>query len=176
MSVRVGILTVSDSADRGERVDTSGDAVETWCRDRGYAVARRETVPDETDEIAGRLLTWCDSGDVDAVITTGGTGFSPRDRTPEATRSVLDRLAPGVAEAVRAAGREKTPYAALSRGVAGSRGRVFVANLPGSTGGVEDGLSVLDDLVEHAVALLRDRDPSHDPEAPRGGAGEGEEP
>lgn len=160
--VRVGILTVSDGAFRGEREDTSGAAIGEWCLGRGYEVLFTATVPDETERIVERLLRWCDSDEVDAVLTTGGTGFAPRDVTPEATRSILQRLAPGVAEAVRATGTEKTPYAVLSRGVAGTRGRVFVANLPGSTGGVKDGLRTLGPLLEHIVALLREDDPSHE--------------
>ena len=160
--VRVAILVVSDATHRGEREDRSGAAIRTWCEERGYETAHRDVVPDETERIAERLLSWCDSGDVDVVLTTGGTGFAPRDVTPEATRSVLDRLAPGVAEALRADGREKTPYAALSRGVAGSRGSTFVANLPGSTGGVKDGLATLAPLLEHIVALLREDDPGHE--------------
>lgn len=160
--VRVGILVVSDATHRGEREDRSGAAIRAWCEERGYETPFQDVVPDETERIAERLLTWCDSGEVDAVLTTGGTGFAPRDVTPEATRSIVDRLAPGVAEALRADGREQTPYAVLSRGVVGTRGRVFVANLPGSTGGVKDGLATLSPLLEHIVALLREDDPRHE--------------
>lgn len=161
--VRVGILTVSDAAHRGEREDTSGAAIRDWCRERSYETPFLDIVPDDTERIVERLITWCDSGDVDVVLTTGGTGFAPRDVTPEATRTVLDRLAPGMAEALRANGLEKTPYAVLSRGVVGTRARVLVANLPGSTSGVKDGLETLDPLIEHIVALLREEDPSHEP-------------
>lgn len=160
--IRVGVLTVSDAASRGEREDESGALIAEWCRDRDIAVPLRAVVPDETETVAGRLAAWSDDGEVDVILTTGGTGFAPRDVTPEATRAVLDRSAPGVAEAFRRAGSDATPYAILSRGVAGIRGRVFIANFPGSPGGVRDGLSVLAPILEHVVELLRDEDVDHD--------------
>ena len=159
--LRVGILTSSDACSRGEREDESGELIANWCRERRFSIVRRETVPDQVEVIAARLTSWADSGRVDVLLTTGGTGFSPRDVTPEATLAVTDRLAPGVAEAMRRRGEEVTPTAILSRGVVGSRGAVFIANLPGSPGGVKDGLAVLRPLIEHIVALLRGEAASH---------------
>ncbi len=151
--MRLGILTISDS--RGERTDTSGDAIATWAGERGYAVEVRDLVPDETARIAATLLTWADEDRADLILTTGGTGLTARDVTPEATRAVLDKEAPGIAEALRFASYPRFPRAALSRGLAGVRGKTLIVNLPGSPGGVRDGLAVLNDLVEHAVELVR---------------------
>jgi len=153
--IRLGILTVSDAGARGERADGSGDAIAAWASARGYAIAERLLVADETSAIAAALVRWADGGGTDLILTTGGTGLTARDVTPEATRAVLDTEAPGIAEAMRQAVYPRFPRAALSRGVSGVRGRALIVNLPGSTGGVRDGLAVLDDLVEHAVALIK---------------------
>src|SRR3989441_697301 len=138
--MRIGILTVSDLGALGQRADTSGDAILEWAGQRGYDVAVRSVVPDESDRIAGKLARWADSGEVDVILTTGGTGLTARDVTPEATRAVLDRTAPGIAEALRVTAAPHFPRAWLTRGVAGTRGKTLIVNLPGSTGGVEDGL------------------------------------
>jgi len=159
--MRIGILTVSDLGAEGRRADTSGDAILEWAARHGYEVVVRSVVPDETGVIAGKLARWADSGEVDVVLTTGGTGLAARDVTPEATAVVLERSAPGIAEALRARSGPKFPRAWLSRGLAGTRGRTLIVNLPGSTGGVKDGLAVLDDLLEHAVDLVSGVQTSH---------------
>ncbi len=152
--MRVAIVTVSDSSFDGARRDESGEAIREWCSHRGYTVASREQVPDETSRIVPRLVSLCDGGAVDLVLTTGGTGLSSRDVTPEATRVVLEREAEGIAEYLRAATWGEFPRAALSRGVAGIRGRTLVINLPGSPRGVSDTLGVLERIVEHAVDVM----------------------
>ncbi len=155
MTLRVALLTVSDAGSRGERADGSGDAIAAWVVDKGYRLAERTLVPDETARIAATLVAWADADAADLILTTGGTGLTPRDVTPEATRAVLDREASGIAEALRMSVYPRFPRAALSRGVAGVRGKTLIVNLPGSTGGVRDGLAVLDGLVEHAVELVK---------------------
>jgi len=152
--MRIGILTVSDLGAAGQRADASGDAILAWAEEKGYRVVVRSVVPDEADRIAGKLARWADSGEVDVVLTTGGTGLTARDVTPEATAAVLERTAPGIAEALRATAAPRFPRAWLSRGVAGTRGRTLIVNLPGSSGGVRDGLTVLDGLLDHAVELV----------------------
>src|SRR5881275_2850525 len=159
--MRIGILTISDLGAIGERADTSGDAIVTWAGDHGYEVVVRSVVPDETDRIAGKLVRWSDSGEVDVVLTTGGTGLTERDVTPEATAAILEREAEGIAEAVRAASGPSFPRAWLSRGRAGTRGKTLIVNLPGSTNGVKEGLAVLDQFLEHAVNLVSGADTGH---------------
>ncbi len=159
--MRIGILTVSDAGARGERADTSGDRIAQWAESHGWSVAARKLVADETVEIVRALLELSDDTECDLVLTTGGTGLTARDVTPEATRTVLEREAPGIAEALRVTVLSRFPRAALSRGVAGVRGRTLIVNLPGSTGGVADGLAVLEQWIEHAVALVRGERTDH---------------
>src|SRR5215208_911232 len=143
--MRLAILTISDAGARGERADSSGDALAAWAAERGHTLAERALVPDETGRIAAALAGWADGDRADLILTTGGTGLTARDVTPEATRAVLDKEAPGIAEALRMSVFPKFPRAALSRGLAGVRSATLIVNLPGSTGGVRDGLGVLND-------------------------------
>lgn len=153
--VRVAILTISDGVAAGGRMDRSGAAIAAWAAHEGHVVAAHELVPDDRAAITRALARLADAGTVDVVLTTGGTGFTQRDVTPEATRAVIERDAPGIAEAIRSQGAAQTPFAMLSRGVAGLRGAVLIVNLPGSTSGVRDGLGVLTPALRHAVQLLR---------------------
>lgn len=149
--MNAAVLTVSDGVSAGVREDTSGDVLEELLRGEGFAV-ERGVVTDDADVISEAVRRLADSGAA-VVLTTGGTGFAPRDVTPEATRAVVQREAPGIAEAIRADALARTPHAVLSRGVAGLRGATLVVNLPGSPGGCRDGFEVLRPALRHGVEL-----------------------
>jgi molybdenum cofactor biosynthesis protein B len=153
------VLTVSDGVVAGTREDRSGDLLAELLQADGFDVERR-VVPDEAGEISAAIAELAE--ETALVLTTGGTGVAPRDVTPEATRSVLDREAPGIAEAIRADSRTKTPHALLSRGLAGVHGRTLVVNLPGSPGGCRDGYAVLQPTLEHALGLLAETETQHE--------------
>ncbi|WP_374685775.1 molybdenum cofactor biosynthesis protein B [Promineifilum sp.] len=154
---RVGVLTISDRGARGDYEDKSGPlAAELVAEQTAWAVARRAVIPDEFDVIVQTLLDWCADG-LDLILTSGGTGFAPRDVTPEATRRVIERDAPGIAEALRAASLEVTRHAMLSRAVAGIRGSTLIINLPGNPKAVRENLDVLLPVLPHALDLLTGR-------------------
>jgi molybdopterin adenylyltransferase len=148
--MKAAVLTISDRVHAGAREDTSGDVLETLLVEEGFDVVRR-VVPDESAAITDAIGSLADHAEL--VLTTGGTGFAPRDRTPEATRRVIEREAPGIAEAIRADALARTPHALLSRGVAGLRGATLIVNLPGSPGGCSDGFAVLRPALRHGLEL-----------------------
>lgn len=163
LSLRFGIITVSDRSSRGERPDVSGPALEQFVNAQGWQVGEMTIVPDELEQVRDLLIAWADSGKFQVILTTGGTGISPRDVTPQATEAAVDRLAPGIAEAMRAASLAITPHAMLSRAIAGTRGRTLLINLPGSPKAAIENLQVVRPVMEHAVQLL-----TEDPRAESG--------
>jgi molybdopterin adenylyltransferase len=157
LTIRTGVMTISDRAYRGEYEDQSGPVIKTIVEERlpGGQVHLEAIVPDDFKTIKNALAKWCDDAQMDLILTTGGTGFAPRDVTPEATKAIIDRDAPGLAEAMRAASLEVTPHAMLSRAVAGIRGFTLIVNLPGSPKAVRENLEVVLPALPHAVALLQ---------------------
>ncbi|MCX5976222.1 MAG: molybdopterin-binding protein [Coprothermobacterota bacterium] len=149
------VLTLSDRCARGEQADLSGPFIAERLRQAGWEIQHQLIHPDDQDAISGQLAVWCDGNDLDLILTTGGTGFGPRDSAPEATLAILQRRAPGLAEALRSDGMKRTPTACLSRGEAGLRGKTLVVNLPGSLRAVQEGMSFLVPLLDHALAMMR---------------------
>ena len=154
MTIRFGILTLSDRSATGERADASGPALADLIRAQGWSVAKQAILPDDEPAIRATLTEWADNGTVDVILTSGGTGFAPRDITPEATRAIIEREAPGLVETMRAESLKKTPHAMLSRAVAGIRGRTLIINLPGSPKGALENLQIVLPVLSHAVQLL----------------------
>lgn len=156
MTIRFGLLTLSDRSSKGEREDASGPALARLIQAEGWSVTRQQILPDDESAIRQSLIEWTDSEELDVILTTGGTGFSPRDVTPEATRSVIEREAPGLAEAMRSESLKITPHAMLSRVVTGIRKKTLIVNLPGSPKGAVENLQVIVPVLPHAVQLLHE--------------------
>ena len=156
MTIQVAILTVSDRSSTGDREDLSGPALENAVKNAGWHVHATDIVPDELYQIQESLIKWSDSWEIQVILTTGGTGFSPRDITPEATESIIDRKAPGLVEAMRTESLKITPHAMLSRAVAGIRGKTLIVNLPGSPKAALENFRVIAPVLPHAVQLLAD--------------------
>lgn len=165
--IRFGILTISDRSFSHSRPDTSGPALESKIEAIPYVVTRTGIISDDLVEIQAILSTWCDIGDMDVILTTGGTGFSPRDNTPEATRAVVQKIAPGISEVIRSHGMLNNPHAMLSRGIAGIRRKTLIINLPGSPKAALESLEVILPVLPHAVALINsspDAEEGHTPD------------
>jgi len=156
VEIRVAVLTVSDRSARGERGDVSGPALASDIINASWRLVETKIVPDDRQAIEQILIEWCNQGTIDIILTTGGTGFSPRDVTPEATLAVIERQAPGIAETMRMKSLLTTPYAMLSRGVAGIRNRTLIVNLPGSPKGAVENLKTIMAVLPHAVELIRE--------------------
>ncbi|RLB21456.1 MAG: molybdenum cofactor biosynthesis protein [Deltaproteobacteria bacterium] len=154
LSFRAGVLTVSDKGSQGLREDRSGDAVEALLQEKGFRVEQRDMVPDEQDQIEKILIEWVDKKGLSLIVTTGGTGLTPRDVTPQATKAVIDYEVPGMAEAMRAESLKKTPHAMISRAVAGVRKSCLIINVPGSPRAAVENLSVVVPALEHALSKL----------------------
>ena len=161
--LNAGILTISDKGSQGQRRDESGKVIREILSTLDSHIAKYEVVPDEADIIAGKLAEWADSGEMDLILTTGGTGLGPRDITPEATLSILDKVAPGFTEAMRAETSKITPYAMLSRAIAGVRKRCLIINLPGSPKAVRECLDVVLPAIPHAVEIIKGEVTEHTP-------------
>lgn len=168
-NIKIGIITVSDRSSRGEREDLSGPEIKKWCDKMGYSVSEELIIPDEIEEIEKSLIALTDKT-LDLIVTTGGTGFAPRDVTPEATRAVIDREAPGFAEVMRMRSLQITPHAMLSRAVSGIRKSTLIINLPGSPKGARENLEFIESAIPHALKLLRNevRDCAEEMKKPHG--------